>query len=87
MGGAIAYSKTVNRANTFVGWNSTVDVRNTLDLDARAARLSPVDPLELALAIAGFAEATQVEGLGAIQGYRRSSASWRRRRLTPILWR
>ena len=69
VGGALVYSKVANQANAFIAWNSTVDVRNTLELHAKANFTSPVDPLQLGLAIAGFGDATQTEAIGGAYGY------------------
>ena len=67
-GAALAYSKDINQANAFIAWNAVVDVQNTLDVTAEAKITSPVDPLDLTLAILGFGQATQLAGIGAAYG-------------------
>ena len=61
-GAALAYSKAANQANAFIAWNAVVDVKNTLDITATANITSPIDPLDLTLAILGFGQATQLTG-------------------------
>ena len=68
-GGALVYSKVANQANAFVGWNAVADVTGTLTIDADATMLSPVDTLDLVLALTGFGEATQTEALAAAYAY------------------
>jgi hypothetical protein len=67
-GAAIAYSKAANQANAYIAWNANVDVKNTLDVTSTANITSQVDPLNLALEIAGFGESTQLGAIGAVYG-------------------
>ena len=68
-GGALAYSKVANRANAFIGWNAIVDVTGNVTVDSEALMTSPVEPLDLTLALLGLGEATQAEALGAAYAY------------------
>ncbi|MEI4902585.1 hypothetical protein Q8G48_29020, partial [Klebsiella pneumoniae] len=67
-GAALAYSKDVNQATASIAWDAEVNVRNTLNITATAKITSPVDPLDLTLAVAGFGQATQLEGIGVAYG-------------------
>ena len=69
VGGAIAYSKVANQANSHVTWDAVVDVRNSLDIFALAEALAPINTLDLILALLGFGEATQADAIGGIHGY------------------
>ncbi len=69
VGGALVYSKAANQANAFIAWNATVDVRNVLEVHSVANFISPVDPLQLALAIGGFGDAAQTEAIGGAFAY------------------
>ena len=68
-GGAFAYTKTLNQANAFIGWNAVVDVAKNLRVFAHAVEQSPVDALDLTLALLGLGENTQTEGIAAAYGY------------------